>query len=206
MATNRKMYIAISGLIGAGKTTLAKKLQQEIEGSVVHFEEVEENPFLGKFYLNPHKFSFKLQLYLLNRRLREQLKISDKLKRGESRVVIQDRSIYEDSMFVNVLSESGLLDVEETKLYHDMFGTISDNILPHPDVLIHLNVTPETALKRIQKRDRKCEREITLEYLTQLHFQYERFVEMVVPKIPQVIVLDWNKEDLPLDDFLINLK
>src|SRR6218665_3413332 len=98
------MHIAITGNIGAGKTTLASKLAEHY-GWEVLYEAVEGNPYLPPFYEDMEKWAFHLQIYFLNSRFEQVLKIK---KLAEDRTIIQDRSIYEDAyIFARNLYESG---------------------------------------------------------------------------------------------------
>jgi deoxyadenosine kinase len=97
------MFISISGLIGAGKTTLATALAKELN-LPVYYEPVIDNEYLSDFYGDPKKYSFALQIYLLNRRFRQQQQIVWQGVGG-----VQDRTIYEDSVFAKMLRDAGLV-------------------------------------------------------------------------------------------------
>jgi len=88
---NTIKHIAVAGNIGSGKTTLTTKLAKHFKWEP-HFEDVDHNPYLVDFYEDMHRWSFNLQVYFLNNRLRQHLEI-----RNGKKSVIQDRTIYEDA-------------------------------------------------------------------------------------------------------------
>jgi len=184
------MFLAIMGLIGAGKTTLATSLSQVME-IPVYYEPVDDNPVLPLFYKDMTKYAFPLQIWLLNRRYRQQQTIS-----WSNKGAIVDRSFYEDQIFVDVLTEGGFMTEIEKNIYIETFDSIS-NTMSHPNCLIYLRITPEEAMRRINIRNRECEKDLPVEYLRSLHIKYEKFIDEISKQIP-VIIIDWN--DIKLDD------
>lgn len=180
-----KPHIALSGLIGAGKTTLADALGVALKLKVYH-EGVASNPYLDDFYKDMKQYGFALQIHLLNHRFREQQTI---IWQGEG--AIQDRSAYEDVVFARMLAASGFISARDLKTYLDLFQNMS-NFMRRPTLIVHLEVTPEEALKRIKGRKRAMESGITLEYLQALHAQYEIFIAEINQSIP-VIRIDYAK-------------
>lgn len=180
-----KLFLGISGLIGAGKTTLATALSAEL-GLPACYEPVVENAYLDDFYGNMARYSFSLQVYLLNKRFRQHQQIIWNDKGG-----VQDRTIYEDSIFARVLHESGLMEKRDYLTYCELFGNMS-NFMRKPNLIVHLDVTPEESLRRIKERNRACEAGITLEYLTRLRDAYELFLNDISRAIP-VIKVDYAK-------------
>eukprot|EP00742_Colponemidia_sp_Colp-10_P009873 GILJ01010802.1.p1 GENE.GILJ01010802.1~~GILJ01010802.1.p1 ORF type:complete len:260 (-),score=26.44 GILJ01010802.1:189-938(-) len=181
---HEKLFISISGLIGAGKTTLATALGKTM-GLPVYYEPVIENVYLADFYQNPAKYSFALQIYLLNSRFRQHQQIVWQYAGG-----IQDRTIYEDSVFAKMLRDSGLMDQRDYETYVSLFSNMS-NFMKKPNLIVHLDVTPEQSLERIRLRNRDCEKTLDLEYLQNLYNAYEEFLRDISQVIP-VIKVDWS--------------
>ena len=178
-------YIAIAGLIGAGKSTLTKNLAEYIQVPS-YFESVSDNVYLEDFYSDMKTYSFQLQIYNLYRRFEQQQKIAWNGNGG-----VQDRSIYEDSIFAKMLCQSGLLDERDYETYINLFSSMA-SFMRKPDVIVYLDVTPQEALERIKLRNRECEAGITIEYLTALHEAYQEFLQNISRVIP-VLRVDWKK-------------
>ena len=170
-------FIGISGLIGAGKTTLAKALGKVLN-LPVYYEPVVENEYLEDFYRDMKRYSFSFQIYLLNCRFRQHQQV---LWNGTGG--IQDRTLYEDSIFAKVLYEEGNMEEREYKTYLNLFKSMS-NFMKKNTLIIHLDCKPEESLERIKKRARGCETGITLEYLTKLYNGYEEFIKQISKVIP----------------------
>lgn len=183
--TSEKIFIGISGLIGAGKTTLATSLGEALD-LPVHHEPVHDHAYLADFYADMKKYSFAMQVYLLTRRFEQHQQI---IWQGQGGV--QDRTVYEDSIFAKMLTDAGLMEPRDYKTYVDLFTHMS-NFMRKPNVIVYLDVAPETALERIRKRGRECEAGITLEYLTALRDAYEAFIARISRAIP-VIRVDWSE-------------
>jgi deoxyadenosine/deoxycytidine kinase len=164
-------HISIAGNIGAGKTTLAQKLAEHYNWQP-QFESVEHNPYLSDFYNDMSRWSFNLQIYFLNRRLKQLLDIQ-----SSEGVVIQDRTIYEDAyIFAPNLHEMGLMNGRDFETYADFFQTIKKMIKP-PDLLIYLKASIPTLVDQIQKRGREYEDSIRLDYLKRLNEHYNDWIE-----------------------------
>ena len=176
--------IGISGIIGVGKSTLTKNLGEAM-GYDVLYEPVETNEYLTKFYADMKKYSFPMQIYLLNHRFRQHQQMV-----WSGKNTIQDRTIYEDVIFAKMLRESGMMENLDFETYTSLFGNIT-NFLHRPDLIVYLEVEPEVALQRINERSRGCETGITLEYLQDLKKGYEDWLDDVKERIP-VLRLDWN--------------
>ena len=170
-------FIGISGLIGAGKTTLAKALGKVLN-LPVYYEPVIENEYLEDFYRDMKRYSFSFQIYLLNCRFRQHQQV---LWNGTGG--IQDRTLYEDSIFAKVLYEEGNMEEREYKTYLNLFKSMS-NFMKKNTLIIHLDCKPEESMERIKKRARGCETGITLEYLTKLYNGYEEFIKQISKVIP----------------------
>ena len=116
-ASLENVFISISGMIGAGKSTLATALAKKLN-LPVYYEPVIDNVYLEDFYKDMKKYSFPLQVYLLNRRFAQQQQIVWSGKGG-----IQDRTIYEDSVFARMLRDSGNMDERDYQTYSDLLTT-----------------------------------------------------------------------------------
>jgi deoxyadenosine kinase len=178
-------FIGIAGLIGAGKTTLARALGEHLHLDV-HYEPVIDNEYLADFYRDTAKYSFAMQIYLLNRRFQQHQEI---IWRGRGSV--QDRTIYEDAIFAKTLRDLHLMESRDYETYVNLFRNLS-NFMCRPNAIVYLDVTPENSLKRIKERSRGCESGISLEYLHRLYGNYEEFVEEISRLIP-VIRVGWNE-------------
>ena len=178
-------FIGISGLIGAGKTTLAKELGKLLN-LPVYYEPIVENEYLEDFYRDMKRYSFSFQIYLLNCRFRQHQQV---LWNGTGG--IQDRTLYEDSIFAKVLYEDGNMEEREYKTYLNLFRNMS-NFMKKNTLIVHLDVKPEESLRRIKMRARGCETGITIEYLTKLYNAYEEFLNEISKVIP-VIRVNYSK-------------
>lgn len=164
------MHIAITGNIGAGKTTLAEKLAEHY-GWEVYYEAVDGNPYLPPFYADMEKWSFHLQIYFLNSRFEQVLKI----KNQEEKTIIQDRTIYEDAyIFAQNLYDSKKMTETDFQTYNSLFKTIMQAISP-PDLMIYLKADTPKLISQIKKRNRDYEQNMDINYLESLNKLYEGF-------------------------------
>jgi len=159
-------FIAIEGVIGSGKTTLAQGLANKFHAGLV-LEEFEDNPFLARFYSNPRQYAFHTQIYFLLSRYRQQRKIAQ-MDLFHSRIV-SDYLFAKDRIFAEVnLTE------DEFSLYDKIYSLVKQEI-PHPDVVVYLQAPADFLYKRIKKRDRSYERNIEYEYIERLCEAYNSF-------------------------------
>ena len=179
------IFIGIAGMIGAGKSTLATALGHHL-GIDTYYEPVEDNEYLADFYRDTRSCSFAMQVYLLNRRFQQHQEI---IWRGRS--AVQDRTIYEDSIFAKMLAESGLMDERDYRTYVQLFRNMS-NFMCKPSMIIYLDVSPESSARRIAMRNRDIESKIELGYLRALHEGYEEFIASISKVIP-VIRVDYER-------------
>ena len=152
-------YIAVEGPIGVGKTALARRLATEF-GARLLLEQVEENPFLRRFYEDPERHAFQTQLFFLLERYRRQRELGQ--LELFSQGIVADYLFAKDGIFAAVT-----LGADEFQLYQQIFQML-DQRLPRPDLVIYLEARPEVLLRRLRKRDRDFERGITPEYLERL--------------------------------------
>jgi deoxyadenosine/deoxycytidine kinase len=165
-----KWFVAMSGNIGSGKSTLTTLLCQRL-GWQAYYEVVDENPYLGDFYADMARWSFPLQVFFLTRRFRHHQEI---LRAAHS--VVQDRTIYEDTeIFARNLYLQGLMDERDYHAYVDLFGMMVDFLRP-PDLIVYLRAPVALLVDRIRARDRNYEREIPMAYLEQLNERYEEWI------------------------------
>ena len=165
-----KWFVAMSGNIGSGKSTLTTLLCQRL-GWQPYYEVVDENPYLPDFYNDMSRWSFHLQIFFLTRRFRHHQEI---LRAPHS--VIQDRTIYEDvEIFARNLYMQGLMSERDFRAYHDLFHMMTAFLRP-PDLIVYLRAPTDVLLRRIQTRARDFERRIPSEYLGQLNERYEEWI------------------------------
>jgi deoxyadenosine/deoxycytidine kinase len=172
MAKSKKpKHIAVAGNIGAGKTTLTEMLSKHYKW-IPNFEDVDHNPYLMDFYEDMPRWSFNLQIYFLNSRLKQLVEI----QKG-TETVIQDRTIYEDAnIFAPNLHEMGLMSKRDFDNYYHFFQTLKAMVQP-PDLLIYLNGSVPTLVGQIQKRGREYEENIRLDYLKRLNEYYNKWID-----------------------------
>lgn len=176
------MHIAVAGNIGSGKTTLTGLLARHF-GWQAHYEDVDDNPYLDDFYNDMQRWSFNLQIYFLNNRFNHILKI----KKSEQ-TIVQDRTIYEDAyIFAPNLHSMGLMSTRDFENYFTLFNLVSSLIEP-PDLVIYLRASVPTLVRQIEKRGRKYEDNIRLDYLRRLNERYESWIEAY--NLGKVLVID----------------
>ena len=165
-SANSSRYIAIEGPIGVGKTALARRLADSLSADLV-LEEVEENPFLERFYRDGRSAALPAQMFFLFARARqiEDLRQSDLF----SNVRISDYLFTRDRLFAELN-----LDPEELKLYDQ----IADNLAvdaPVPDLVIYLQASVDALMRRLARRNAACDRYVDRAYLEKLTEAYARF-------------------------------
>jgi deoxyadenosine/deoxycytidine kinase len=160
------MYLAIEGVIGVGKTSLARLLQPEFNAELL-LEVFEENPFLSDFYSDRHRYAFQTQIYFLLSRYRQQHHaVPQALTNGD---LIADYTFAKDALFAG-LNLTG----DEIETYQLVHKALAERI-PLPDLIVYLRVSTEVAMQRISMRDRSYERNMELSYIEQLNVAYEDF-------------------------------
>ncbi|MBT7542672.1 MAG: deoxynucleoside kinase [Gammaproteobacteria bacterium] len=181
-------YIVIEGPIGVGKTSLSNKLALEWDAELI-LENVDDNPFLSKFYKNPREVSLQTQLYFLLTRTRQVQGFKQQDIFSKTRV--SDFMLQKDRLFAQVT-----LNTEEYDLYDQLYSYMTVDI-PKPDLLIYLQAPANILMKRIKKRGRNFEKYINTEYLEKLNSMYLKFFNSYNSS-PLLIV---NAEDI---DFVNN--
>jgi deoxyadenosine/deoxycytidine kinase len=168
--SKNKLFIAIAGNIGVGKTTLTRLLSQKLRWRA-YYEKVIDNPYLAPFYDDMNRWSFHLQIYFLSHRFKSQKEISE-----WPDSCIQDRSIYEDvEIFARTLNEQGFMTEVDYRNYRMLFTTMVD-FLRKPDLIIYLRASIDRLVERILSRGRDYEQTIDREYLERLGLAYERWI------------------------------
>ncbi len=159
-------YIAIEGVIGAGKSALAKKIKERLNAELV-LEQFEANPFLEKFYSDRKRYAFQTQMFFLINRFKQQ----EELKQGNlfTEYTVSDYIFEKDRIFA-YLNLSG----EELKLYESIFPLLERN-LNKPDLIVYLQSSVDRLIYNIKKRGRKIERNITRSYIAELSEAYNNF-------------------------------
>ncbi|OFY66197.1 MAG: hypothetical protein A2V64_10455 [Bacteroidetes bacterium RBG_13_43_22] len=178
-------YVVIEGNIGAGKTTLATRISEQFDARLI-LEHFADNPFLPKFYENPDKYSFPLELSFLASRykqLKEELAPQDLFKS----FTVADYYFMKSLVFA-----SSTLQGEEYSLYRTIFYIIYSS-LPKPDIFVYLHLDVERLLYNIQKRGRDYEKTITREYLQKIQDSYFTFFRQNPEN--KYLVIDINEID-----------
>lgn len=185
-------HIAVAGNIGAGKTTLTSVLAKHYKWTP-HFEDLDQNPYLVDFYEDMHRWSFNLQVYFLNNRL----KSLESIRNGKD-IVIQDRTIYEDAyIFAPNLYDMGLMNKRDFENYSSLFHTLVKLVQP-PDLLIYLKASIPKLVDQIQKRGREYEENIRLDYLKRLNEYYNKWIDKY--EDGQLLVIDIDNLDFTEND------
>ena len=185
-------YIAIEGVIGAGKTSLAKMLGERLNAKVV-LEQYYENPFLEKFYQNRERYAFQTQIFFLLSRYRQQLELLQRDLFHE--YLITDYIFDKDKIFAHINLKG-----DELKLYEMLVSLLEKNV-PTPDLVIYLQSSVERLMFNIRKRGRPYEKNISEDYIRELFEAYNEFFFNQYKKSPVLVInateIDFvnNKED-----------
>lgn len=164
------MHIAVSGNIGAGKTTLTQMLSKHYDWEM-RLEPVVINPYLEDYYKDIKRWSFALEVYFLKERFRDVLDIAH-----TNKTIIQDRSIFEGVyVFVENNYRQGNLSETDFHTYMELFDLMT-NITKIPDLMIYLRKSVPELVRQIQKRGRDYEQTMQLDYLEGLNNRYEDFI------------------------------
>lgn len=212
------MYIAIEGVIGVGKTTLARLLQPSFDAEVL-LEVFEENPFLSNFYSDRSRYAFQTQIFFLMSRYHQQNKVIPAAL-AQKKTVISDYTFDKDSLFAGIN-----LAGDELEVYHNVHEALAEKI-PNPDLVVYLKASLDTLMNRIAHRDRSYERNMERAYISELMEAYDAFflqdkwegrvliietddlnfverqqdLEHVVTRIKQALRLSPYQQSLPLEN------
>jgi deoxyguanosine kinase len=163
------MYIAIEGVIGVGKTTLARLLQPSFNSELL-LEVFEENPFLSDFYSDRARYAFQTQIFFLLSRYRQQRDtVQSALAKG--RTLISDYTFSKDALFARIN-----LHGDELEMYHRVHEALAEKI-PTPELIVYLYAETDTLMQRIALRDRSYERSMERAYIAELGAAYDDFFD-----------------------------
>lgn len=159
-------YIAVEGVIGAGKTSLAEKLSETLSAKTI-YEEFEQNPFLEEFYQDPERYAFQTQIFFLLSRYRQQQDLQQ--------IDLFQECIVSDYLFAKdrIFATLNLSD-KEMKLY-DGIAKLMERDIVQPELIIYLQASTDHLMHNISKRARKMEKFITKEYIQALNNLYSNF-------------------------------
>ncbi|HEY60053.1 MAG TPA: deoxynucleoside kinase [Anaerolineae bacterium] len=180
------MFIAIEGVIGVGKTSLARLLQPSLNANLL-LEVFEENPFLSNFYQDRKRYAFQTQMFFLLSRYHQQ-------RRGVPGLLASDRPLISDYTFdKDALFAKINLSGDELEMYYVVHKALAEKI-PVPDLTIYLSASIDIVMQRIAMRDRSYERAIERDYIETLIDAYDsRFLNINDER--EVLVLDTNELD-----------
>jgi len=177
------MYVAIEGVIGVGKTTLARLLQPRFDAELL-LEIFEENPFLSDFYSDRSRYAFQTQIFFLLSRYRQQNSTVPKLL-SKGKNLLADYTFTKDALFASINLEGDELD-----MYHKVHEALGEKI-PKPDLLVYLQASTDVLMQRIAYRDRPYERQMERGYIDELNHAYEDFFSKPYDSVP-VLKIDTN--------------
>lgn len=165
-ANSELKFIAIEGVIGVGKTSLAKKIQERLNAELI-LEQFESNPFLEKFYSDRKRYAFQTQMFFLINRYKQQEELNQENLFTE--YIVSDYLFEKDRIFA-YLNLSG----EELKLYESIFPLLERN-LRKPDLVVYLQSSIDRLMFNIKRRSRKIERNLTRSYIEELSEAYNHY-------------------------------
>jgi deoxyguanosine kinase len=185
------MYTAIEGVIGVGKTTLARLLQPAFQSELL-LEVFEENPFLSDFYGDRERYAFQTQIFFLLSRYHQQRRAVPKvLSRGAN--LLADYTFEKDALFAGINLKG-----DELEMYHRVHEALAEKI-PVPDLVVYLRADTDVLMQRIALRDRPYERNMERSYIGELNQAYDEFYvnrnQTGEDDKSSVLVIDTNQLD-----------
>jgi deoxyadenosine/deoxycytidine kinase len=183
-------YLVIEGNIGAGKTSLCNKIAQQHNAKLI-LEQFADNPFLPKFYKNPDRYSFPLELSFLADRYNQ-------LKKNLDNFDLFSDLVVADYFFMkSLIFSSSTLQQDEYRLYRQLFDIIYSS-LPKPDLYVYLHKTVDNLINNIKLRGREYEQNISFEYLKSIENGYFTFFKQ--QKDLKILIIDTNNIDFVNND------
>ena len=180
------MYVAIEGVIGVGKTSLARLLQPSFDSCLL-LEVFEENPFLSSFYQDRSRYAFQTQMFFLLSRYHQQRRsVQDMI--SASKPLFSDYTFDKDALFARIN-----LAGDELEMYYRVHEALAEKI-PAPDLVVYLRAATETLMNRITLRDRSYERSMERDYIHTLNIAYDEYF-LDPNRQKSVMVVDSNDLD-----------
>jgi deoxyguanosine kinase len=184
------MYISIEGVIGVGKTTLARLLQERFEAELL-LEVFEENPFLSSFYADRARYAFQTQIFFLLSRYHQQNRFVPHIL-SQSKNLITDYTFAKDALFARIN-----LVGDELDMYYNVHDALAEKI-PLPQLVVYLQAETDVLMQRIARRDRPYERQMERDYIATLNDEYEKFFDDYFQGVP-VLRIETGELDIVSD-------
>ena len=191
------MYFAIEGVIGVGKTTLARLLQPAFQANLL-LEVFEENPFLSDFYSDRARYAFQTQIFFLLSRYHQQHSNVPRLL-ANGQVLISDYTFEKDALFASI----NLKD-DELLMYKRVHEALAEKI-PPPDLILYLRAKTDVLMQRIAMRDRPYERQMEYDYIDELNQAYDEFFLINHSRTIPVLMIDFESLDTVRNTADLNL-
>lgn len=185
------MRIAVSGTIGAGKSTLCRSLSKALDYGVYE-EPVADNPYFEDFYSDIERWAFTAQIFMISHRFRVQM---ESVHAAEDKGFVLDRCFHEDKVFAEVNHEMGHISDRDWDTYLHLYENFC-RIAPPPELVVYLKTDPEVALGRVKSRGRDSEQGITKEYMERLDLAYDRWSTSMSHRT-KVLVFPWDDYNNP---------
>jgi deoxyguanosine kinase len=174
------MYLAIEGVIGVGKTTLARLLQPAFKAELF-LEVFEENPFLSSFYADRERYAFQTQIFFLLSRYHQQRRVAPQVL-AEGKSLLADYTFQKDALFARIN-----LAGDELDMYYRVHEALAEKI-PLPNLFVYLRADTDILMQRIAFRDRPYERQMEREYIDRLNQSYDQFFAQSHPNTPTLTI------------------
>jgi deoxyguanosine kinase len=178
------MYIAIEGVIGVGKTSLARLLQPAFNAGVL-LEVFEENPFLSDFYSDRERYAFQTQIFFLLSRYHQQRRVVAEYL-AEDGTLLADYTFEKDALFAGINLKG-----DEFDIYHGVHEALAEKVIS-PDLIVYLKADTSTLMQRIALRDRSYERNMDVNYIDELNRAYDLFFSDKENRRSPILTIDTN--------------
>ena len=181
------MFIAVEGVIGVGKTSLARLIQPSFNANLL-LEVFEENPFLSNFYSDRSRYAFQTQMFFLLSRYHQQRRNVPEML-GMEKTLISDYTFDKDALFARINLQG-----DELEMYNKLHNALAEKI-PVPDLIVYLRATTITLMHRITLRDRSYERAMERDYIDSLNHAYDQYFLEDTENRPPILVIDSSELD-----------